>query len=222
MVQLPHRHPLPGAQRRGRRRTLAPAGLNHRGYKPDNWYVGEGLGQIAASGSTVSVGKMYLYSFFITRAILISELGFRTAATVAGNTEVAIYAGRAPYGRPSALIGCIGPLANAVQGTNYTGAIVGGNKVMEPGFYYGASQADAVTTYVAVNSSNNTAPSSQLGSASVGGVLNPSQGITGFEFANTYNADPTQTFPPDLTNIALTETLANRAALVAFKIPAAA
>ncbi|GJE77271.1 hypothetical protein [Methylorubrum suomiense] len=192
----------------------------HIGYVVGNWYVGEAVGPVAASGSATIVGNLWAHPFFVPEPITISDLAFKTAATVSGSTELAIYAATAAGGRPSLRLGYTNPIANAAASTVYSGALVGGALALEPGWYWGVSQGDAASTYVAINASNNVVISSAIGSATLANALTASSAITGLQMANTYNTDPTVTFPSDLSSATWNDHTANRNPVIAFKVSA--
>lgn len=192
----------------------------HLGYLSGNWYIGENTGSIGASGSSTITGNLGVHAFFVPEPITISDLGFKTAATVSGSTQMALYRAGAAGGRPSTRIAVVASVANAAASTSYSGSLVDGAVALEPGWYWFAAQGDAASTYVTIQPSNNPVPTAALGSVNLATAASAINLVVGLQMTNTFATDPKTTFPADLSTATWTDHTASRFPVGFFKVSA--
>ena len=118
-------------------------GGNEPAYIANRWYA---TGPVAAaSGLAVATDTVRLYPFRIRTRITISTLMARVVTPGAGSFQLAIYANDAATGRPAgAVLARTGDILSTSAAT-VTADITGDNVVLQPGFYWGATNVDATS-----------------------------------------------------------------------------
>lgn len=186
---------------------------DHPGYVAGKWYKSI-LGVTAANSGVVTASQMRFLPFQIKQRITISDLGCVINTASAGNNiQLAIYANDPATGRPTG-----NPVANTGSiSTTSTGfvsaAISGGNKTLEPGWYWLSINSDNTVALVQTVSGTTVLGGALIGSATTS-IIGAAANVSGFALLVT------QTFGtwPDVTSATFTETTTQNAPILIYKV----
>jgi hypothetical protein len=122
----------------------------HPGYVSANWYQFANA-LPAGSGNALQANRIVCHFAVVAKQVTITDLGVGIGTAGSSNIQLALYANAS--GRPAALIGNTGSIANNVSATTITGALAA-NKAVGPGgsdggaeLWFCANQNDSTATY---------------------------------------------------------------------------